>query len=132
MCKRKNLQAVSIFPVQVLCLCLQFLSFSKLIYNLHPCYVLCFLISVNERISFELNTLNFQNTYGIRSKQKEKLSIWIIKFSKTCSREESFVVNFSSTFPCLLLLKPRFGVYVGVYVLTVSMILGFIQDFKRT
>ena len=93
MCKRKNLQAVSIFPVQVLCLCLQFLSFSKLIYNLHPCYVLCFLISVNERISFELNTLNFQNIYGIRSKQKEKLSILIIKFSKTCSREESFVYS---------------------------------------
>ena len=50
MCKGKNLQAVSMFPVQVLRVCLQSVSFSKFFYNLHPCSVLGFLISENERI----------------------------------------------------------------------------------
>ena len=48
MCKGKNLQAVSMFPVQVSSVCLQFLSFSKLFYNVHLCSVLGFLISENE------------------------------------------------------------------------------------
>ena len=80
--------------------------------------------------------LNFQNIFGTRVETTRKLSILIIKFSKTCSREESFLDSkLFLNFPCLLPLKPRFGVYVGVYVLTVSMILGFIQDLnalKRT
>ena len=51
-------------------------------------------------------------------------------FLKCCSVMRND--NLPLTLLCPLLLKIRHGVKVRVYVLAVSMILDFIQDFKRT
>ena len=55
----------------------------------------------------------------------------IVDFIRFSENEESYVTDkLSSTFPCLLLLKPRCGVYVRVKLLTASRDLGFYPKFQ--